>query len=214
MASILDPLAEELETLGVNTPLTLVYGTLEVVSCHYLIMKLGKKQYHPLGSEHIVANRLFTQYHEMVLKYFGHSSGVHTFVPIHNCCDYHKSMCKCDNCCAKMLNEVGSALKGVSLTNSTPQLVCQETDLEKLHDELTSYWLTLDYGRSCIGSTRFSSGFSVELIELVCTSFNEFNSFDDVATEMPVFTKDNAVAIWNIHAQINTDKVSFFLWEI
>ena len=65
LVSILDPLAEELGTLGVNTPLTLVYGTLEVVSesYHYLSMKLGNKQYHPLGSEHIAANRLFTQHH-------------------------------------------------------------------------------------------------------------------------------------------------------
>ena len=86
----------------------------------------------------------------------------------------------------------------MSLTNSTPQLICKEIDLEKLQDKLTSYWLTLDYGRSCIGSTSLSSGFSVELIELVCTSFNELNSFDDVATKMPVFTKGNAMVILDI----------------
>ena len=303
LASILDPLAVELETLCLNTPLTLVYGTLEVVSesYHYLSMKLGHKQYYPLGSKHIAANRLFTQYHAqyperernrivdgllsgnsvlrvlfvtvafgigidlnnirrvihigvpysmeeyfqeigragrdghlasatlyhnsndvskrrkamsdvmrnyvastnecrrmIILKYFGYSSGVHTFVPLHSCCDYHKSICECDNCCAEMVNQVDSALKDVSLTNSTPQLVDEQIDLERLHDELTSYWLTLDYGRSCIGSTSFSSGFSVELIELVCTSFQELNSFDDVVTKMPVFSKDNAMVIWNI----------------
>ena len=193
-----------------NTPLTLVYGTLEVVSesFHYLSIKLGYNQYHPLGSEHIAANRLFKQYHaqypehernrivdgllsgnsalrilfvtvafgigidlkniriihigvpysmeeyfqeigragrdghpataalyhnsndvpkrrkamsdvmrnyvtsthecrrEMILKYFGYSSCVHTFDPVHNCCDYHKSKCKCecDSCCAEMVN--------------------------------------------------------------------------------------------------------------
>ena len=71
LASILDPLAVELETLYLNTPLTLVYGTLEVVSesYHYLSMKLGHKQYYPLGSKHIAANRLFTQYHA---QYPGH----------------------------------------------------------------------------------------------------------------------------------------------
>ena len=65
MASILDPLAVELETLCLNTPLTLVYGTLEVVSESYLYfsMKLGHKLYYPLGSKHIAANRLFIQYH-------------------------------------------------------------------------------------------------------------------------------------------------------
>ena len=53
-----------------NTPLTLVYGTLEVVSeSYYLSMKLGNKQYHPLGSEHIAANRLFTQYHAQYLEH-------------------------------------------------------------------------------------------------------------------------------------------------
>lgn len=129
----------------------------------------------------------------MILKYFGYSSGVHTFVPLHSCCDYHKSICECDNCCAEMVNQVDSALKV-----ETPLVVDEQIDLERLHDELTSYWLTLDYERSCIGSTSFSSGFSVELIELVCTSFQELNSFDDLLTKMAVFSKDNAMVIWNI----------------
>ena len=54
----------ELETLCLNTPSTLVYGTPEVVSeSYYLSMKLGHMQYYPLGSKHIAANRRFTQYH-------------------------------------------------------------------------------------------------------------------------------------------------------
>ena len=134
----------------------------------------------------------------MILKYFGYRSSVHTFVPLHNCCDYHKSIYECDSCCAEMLNQVDSALKDVSLSNSTPQLVDEQIDLERLHDELTSYWLTQDYGRSCIGSTSFSFGFSVELIERVCTSFQELNSFNDVVTTMPGFSKHNAMVIWNI----------------
>lgn len=305
LAAILDPLAVELETLHLNTPLTLVYGTLEVVSesFHYLSIKLGKKQYYPPGSQHIAANRLFTQYHaqypehertrivdgllsgksvlrilfvtvafgigidiknirrvihigvpysmeeyfqeigragrdglsstatlyynsrdlskirkemsdvmrnyvtstdvcqrEMILKYFGYSlDSICTFLPVHKCCDYHKDICECDSCSAEMVKEVDSALKDVAISCSTPlQRICQQIDLNKLHDELTSYWLTMDYGRSCIGSTSFSSGFSVELIEMVCSSFQELNSFDDVVTKMPVFTKDNAIVIWNI----------------
>jgi hypothetical protein len=90
-------------------------------------------------------------------------------------------------------------LKDIVLGNTTPS-DCQEVDLTQLCDELTSYWLNLwlNYGRSCIGSTCFSSGYSIELVELVCSSFDVLKSFDDVMTMMPVFTKNNAIVIWEV----------------
>jgi hypothetical protein len=74
LAPILDNLVAELDSLGLNTPFTLVYGTLEVVSeCFlYVSSKLGKKQYYPPGSQCISANRLFDQYHAHVPEHKRH----------------------------------------------------------------------------------------------------------------------------------------------
>ena len=65
LSSILDPLVDELKNRRLGTLLTLVYGSLEIVSdCFlYLSTKLGKHQYYPVGAPNIAANRLFTQYH-------------------------------------------------------------------------------------------------------------------------------------------------------
>jgi hypothetical protein len=133
----------------------------------------------------------------MILKYFGYILDGCTLLPIHKCCDYHKDICDCEDCSVELVNEVDLALKDIVLGNTTPS-DCQEVDLTQLRDELTSYWLNLHYGRSCIGSTCFSSGYSIELIELVCSSFDVLNSFDDVMTMMPVFTKNNAIVIWEV----------------
>ena len=74
LAPILDNLVAKLDSLGLNTPFTLVYGTLEVVSeCFlYVSSKLGKKQYYPPGSQCISANRLFDQYHAHVPEHKRH----------------------------------------------------------------------------------------------------------------------------------------------
>ena len=122
-----------------------------------------------------------------------------TLLPIHKCCDYHKGICDCEDCSVEIVNKVDLALKDIVLGNTTPS-DCQEVDLTQLCDELTSYWLNLwlNYGRSCIGSTCFSSGYSIELVELVCSSFDVLKSFDDVMTMMPVFTKNNAIVIWEV----------------
>lgn len=65
LSSILDPLVDELKNRRLDTPLTLEYGSLEIVSdCFlYLSTKLGKHQYYPVDAVNIAANRLFTQYH-------------------------------------------------------------------------------------------------------------------------------------------------------
>ncbi len=74
---------------------------------------------------------------------------------------------------------------------------CQQVNLTELCNKLTSYWFDIHYGRSCIGSTSLRSGFSIELVNLVCLSFHELNSFDDII-KMPVFTMENADTIREI----------------
>ncbi len=136
---------------------------------------------------------------EMILKYFGYSlEGQPSIAPVHKCCDYHKNICTCNVCSAERVKEIDLDWTKIVLRDDPTPSGCQQVNLTELCNELTSYWLDIDYGRSCIGSTSLSSGFSIELINLVCSSFHELNSLDDIITKMPVFTTKNADAIWEI----------------
>ena len=65
LAQILDPLIEKLDRNRLDCPVTLIFNNLETIANCYAYMneKMGKRQYHPIGSLEIASNRLFTQYH-------------------------------------------------------------------------------------------------------------------------------------------------------
>ena len=90
----------------------------------------------------------------MILKYFEYSlEGQPSVVPLHKCCDYHKNICTCNVCSAERVKEVDLDLTKVVLRDDPTPSGCQHINLAELCNELTSYWLDIDYGRSCIGST-------------------------------------------------------------
>ena len=62
---ILLPLAQELTEKRIDFPLTLIYGSLETISsCFYFFSReLGDRQYEPVGSPPVAANRMFSMYH-------------------------------------------------------------------------------------------------------------------------------------------------------
>lgn len=62
---ILSPIAEELFTFNVHTPVTIIYSSLELCGVGYAFLerKLGEKQFFPLDAPKIPQNRLFAQFH-------------------------------------------------------------------------------------------------------------------------------------------------------
>lgn len=132
---------------------------------------------------------------EIILSYFGYHSN-HIFSPTHICCDYHKSVCQCDNCWVENVMELESSFREIGITESpVPPAQLDQHKLRLLHNDLISHHLSLDPGRSCIGSTSLSSGFSTKLVDLVCSKFHELNSLADILEKLPVFTNGNAKAI-------------------
>ena len=65
LTPILTPLIEELKAKRLSFPLTIVYGTLQVIGDCFLFASnvMGSSQYEPVGSSHDAVNRLFTQFH-------------------------------------------------------------------------------------------------------------------------------------------------------
>lgn len=62
---MLNPIAEELLTANVKTPVTIIYSSLQLcgVGYSFLDRQLGDKQYFPGGAVNIPENRLFAQFH-------------------------------------------------------------------------------------------------------------------------------------------------------
>ena len=58
-------LVQELSEKRMDFPLTLVYGSLETISTcfSFFSRELCEKQYEPVGSLQIAANRMFSMYH-------------------------------------------------------------------------------------------------------------------------------------------------------
>lgn len=122
----------------------------------------------------------------------------------HNCCDFHKSICKCVTC--KEDRELVEALDMVTFnsTEEVPSSCLDESNLindkqrQILYQKLHAYRESLVHSRSCVGSIALSTGFSVELIELVLKNSQQLDSVDMILKTLPVFSKENAVAVYNI----------------
>jgi len=67
-----------------------------------------------------------------------------------------------------------------------------------LYERLHAYRDSLGDSRSCVGSVTFSTGFSVELIEMVIESCGRLDSIDTVLRTLPVFSEENAKVIIDI----------------
>lgn len=62
---MLSPLADELKTLNVKTPVTIIYSSLYLCGVGYAFLdrKLGDHQFYPIGAPQIPQYRLFAQFH-------------------------------------------------------------------------------------------------------------------------------------------------------
>ena len=133
-------------------------------------------------------------------NYYGYKSA-HNFDPVHICCDFHKNLCHCGSCSVETVADLNSSFNEIAITESpavfSPSTL-DEQNFKLLHVDLIAHRLSLDPGRCCIGSTSFTSGFSLELVNLVCSKFHELNTLADTYEKLPIFSTDNANAVFTI----------------
>lgn len=134
---------------------------------------------------------------EIILQYFGYASPLRTDGG-HNCCDYHRKKCSCDEC-KKIFQETETILEDHCSTHSpTAKMNVSKEQRELIQKELLSYRDTLGNSRSCVGSVSLSTGFSLELVDMAVDSIEHLDSVETIMSSLPVFSENNARVIFEI----------------
>ena len=140
---------------------------------------------------------------EMILGYFGFqvptASG-----PLHQCCDYHKTMCDCDDCVVASVSTMFEETiqnqedqTGASAETSPKQL--EPRAEEQLREELNLFRLSLPgNGRSSVGGTSLSSGITISLIDDIVKNIFLLTSREEIEARLPIYSNSHAIAVWNI----------------
>ena len=138
-----------------------------------------------------------------ILDHFGHSV-VEPSNPSHMCCDIHRQKCNCSTCFSTgyVVSDIQKLTLSGDETESSEDnrgILLDDTDTPvKLYHELLTYRYKLTSGRTCVGSVSLSTGFSNELIDGVLKLFNELHSVEDIMELLPVYSRENAEAIFLI----------------
>lgn len=124
---------------------------------------------------------------------------------LHNCCDYHRHICSCEDCIiasvSNMFQESGQEDQTGAIANTMSQQL-EPHSAERLREELNLFHLSLPgSGRSAVGSAGLSSGITTSLINEIVKNVNFLTSVEEIATHLPIYSKSQAVVIWNVHHQ-------------
>lgn len=162
----------------------------------------GKKQLSDVMRDYVQKSKCKR---EMILSYFGFPVPTRR-IALHECCDYHQKICPCDECLvSNVSNLFYENLEDIEQANDTMDLLqpgpkrLSEGAEEQLRDKLNLFRLSLPgNGRSPVGSTSLSTGISIELIEQIVLNACLLTSLEEIETQLPIYSRNNAEAIWNI----------------
>ena len=147
---------------------------------------------------------------KMILSYFDHDVPQNQD-PAHMCCDFHSCQCSCDDCeLARALADIDvdtpeEQPSAVHLLQDQSGEELKETTLDakvktQIKMDLIQYRVNLqrELGRSTVGSVGLSSGFPIELIDLVLQHLTQLTSVEKVETILPVYSHEIATDIFCI----------------
>ena len=146
---------------------------------------------------------------KMILNYFDHKVPS-TQGPAHMCCDFHSAQCACDDCLlarpADDMDCVDTRYPDQPCDSSRDQSDNEPTPLfsegiqAEIKKDLINYRLKLqsEVGRSSVGSVALSSGFSINLIDLVLQHLPKLTSVEKVEEILPVYSSKIATDIFCI----------------
>ena len=144
---------------------------------------------------------------EMILGYFGFQVPTRNDA-LHNCCDYHQRICSCDDCIIASVSNMFQDSMQEDQTGVSAEAMFQQLpphSAERLREELNSFRLSLPgSGRSAVGGTGLSSGITISLINDIVKNVNFFTSAEEIAMHLPIYSKRQAVVLWNIIKKYKT----------
>ena len=146
---------------------------------------------------------------KMILNYFDHKVPS-TQGSAHMCCDFHSAQCACDDCllartaddmdCADTRYPDQPCDSSRDQSDNEPTPLFSEGIQAEIKKDLINYRLKLqsEVGRSSVGSVALSSGFSINLIDLVLQHLPELASVEKVEKIVPVYSSKIAREIFCI----------------
>ena len=136
---------------------------------------------------------------EIILQYFGYQAPNRTDGG-HDCCDYHRGICSCELCVieAKKSKFVPDVDLQSTCTAPAGSITVSKEQRDLFRQRLLTFRDTLGTSRSCVGSVSLSTGFSLELVDAAVQNIEHLDSFGSILSSLPVFSEDNAKAIFDI----------------
>ena len=126
------------------------------------------------------------------------------------CRDFHSAQCACDNCllartaddmdCADTRYPDQPCDSSRDQSDNEPTPLFSEGIQAEIKKDLINYRLKLqsEVGRSSVGSVALSSGFSINLIDLVLQHLPKLTSVEKVEEILPVYSSKIATDIFCI----------------
>ena len=146
-----------------------------------------------------------------ILDYCGHEVPKRTI--LHSCCDFHKLNCSCETCIENtIVEEMGECsieppAKEISANNVLTSLVSVTPDQQdEIRSELEAYQVSLQFGKTCVGSVTLSTGFSLELIDMTIKHCDKLVSVEIVEDILPIFSKRNAEVMYDMFSSSSIDR--------
>lgn len=134
---------------------------------------------------------------EIILQYFGYQAPDRTDGG-HDCCDYHRNICSCELCVSEAKKPKFVTEVDLQSTAPTGSITVSKEQRDLFRQRLLSFRDTLGTSRSCVGSVSLSTGFSLELVDKAVQNFENLDSIGSILSYLPVFSEDNAKAIFDI----------------
>ena len=142
---------------------------------------------------------------KMILSYFDHDVPYKPN-PAHVCCDFCRSNCICDVCARAIPGivqeqpEAAHLPQGQSGEELTKDTLINDEVRPTMKLDLIRYRLNLqqELGRSPVGGVGLSSGFPIELIDLVMQHLTQLSSVEKVKTISPIYSHEIASEIFFI----------------
>ena len=130
---------------------------------------------------------------------------------MHYCHDNCALSCQCDDCvCNRQFDNLTSSLSSSHLSNAAvvstgSSAICDDLTCQQLRSDLLQFRMSLSPEFTSVGIS-LTTGFSMELVDIVQANFFQINSLEDVLNQLPLFSNKHGKEIWKIITKYKKDQ--------